>query len=91
MSGNLPSLLEGRHCANRLPSLNVIEMLRVPMPEVGGGKSGQRNLNYPNSPNFAPRAYVFHNQGICAHKGDHHSGGFFLETCVQEVFLSGSF
>jgi hypothetical protein len=43
----------------------------------GGGKSGQHNVNYPNNPNFAPRVCVFHNQGICAHKGDHHSGGFF--------------
>jgi hypothetical protein len=52
----------------------------------GGGKFAQRNGNFPNSLNFAPRACVFYKQGVCAHKGDHHTGGFFWKHVCRKCF-----
>jgi hypothetical protein len=51
----------------------------------GGGRSAQRS---GNNPNFAPRACVYYNQGVCAHKGDHHSGGFFWKHVCRKCFGS---
>jgi hypothetical protein len=50
-----------------------------------GGRSAQRS---GNSSNFAPRACVYYNQGVCVHRGDHQTGGFLWKHVCQKCFCS---
>jgi hypothetical protein len=51
----------------------------------GGGRSAQHSGNSPNS---APRACIYYNQGVCAHRGDHQTGGFLWKHVCRKCFGS---
>jgi hypothetical protein len=54
----------------------------------GGGRSAPRSGNNPNIPNFATRACVYYNQGVCAHRGDDQTGGFLWKHVCRKCFGS---
>jgi hypothetical protein len=54
----------------------------------GGGGVGRSAQRSGNIPNFAPRACVYYNQGVCAHRGDHQTGGFLWKHVCRKCFGS---